>query len=66
MPQATNQQAVLELLENLKGLEPLKELFWNELNYERISESISRRGWSEAASNALAEDPLVFAGGGES
>ena len=56
----------MNLLLDLKGLDPVKELFWNQLNYERINEPISRRSWSDAASNALADDPLVFAGGGES
>jgi hypothetical protein len=65
MARPANQQAVLNILENLKGLDALKELFWNELNYERINEPISRRGWNEAASKALADDPVVFAGGGE-
>jgi hypothetical protein len=60
-----NQQSVLNILENLNGLEPLKELFWNELNYERINEPISRRGWNETAFKALADDPVLFAGGGE-
>jgi type I restriction-modification system DNA methylase subunit len=59
------QAAVLNVLSNLKGLDPLKELFWQELNYERVNEPISRQGWAETASKALADDPLVFAGGGE-
>ena len=65
MPKAANQQSVLNILENLSGLEPLKELFWNQLNYERVNQSISRKGWNETASKALADDLLVFAGGGE-
>ena len=65
MPRPANQQSVLNLLENLNGLEPLKELFWNELNYERINEPVSRRGWNETAAKALADDPVLFAGGGE-
>src|SRR2546429_6366458 len=65
MPRPPNQQSVLELLENLNGLNPLKELFWNQLNYGRVNQSISRKGWNETASKALADDPLVFAGGGE-
>ena len=59
------QAAVLNLLSDFKGLDPVKELFWNELNYERINEPISRRGWTEHAAKSLADDPLVFAGGGE-
>src|SRR6266705_5943618 len=65
MAKLANQQSVLDLLENLNGLDPLKELFWNQLNYERVNQSISRRGWNETTSKALADDPLVFAGGGE-
>ena len=52
MPPSANQQSVLALLENLNGLDHLKELFWNELNYERINEPISRRGWGETAAKA--------------
>jgi adenine-specific DNA-methyltransferase len=65
MPRPGNQQSVLNILENLKGLDPLKELFWTELHYDRINEAVSRRGWNEQAAKALAEDPVVFAGGGE-
>jgi hypothetical protein len=65
MAKLANQQSVLELLENLNGLDPLKKLFWDELNYDRVNQSVSRKGWNETASKALADDPLVFAGGGE-
>jgi hypothetical protein len=64
MPQHERQQTVLELLGNLHGLEPLKELFWSELNYERVNQLLSRREWSDTAAKALAEDPVLFAGGG--
>jgi type I restriction-modification system DNA methylase subunit len=66
MRRPPNQQSVLKILENLNGLDPLKELFWNELNYERVNEPISRRDWNETAAKSLADDPLVFADGGES
>src|SRR5437773_3621892 len=65
MAKLANQQSVLDLLENLNGLDPLKALFWNHLNYDRVNQSVSRKGWNETASKALADDPLVFAGGGE-
>ncbi len=35
------------------------------MNYDRVNQSISRKAWNETASKALADDPLVFAGGGE-
>ena len=43
MPQRERQQTVLDLLRNLYGLDPQKELFWSELNYERVNEPLSRR-----------------------
>jgi hypothetical protein len=59
------QQRVLDLLKQLNGLEPLKELFWTELNYDRLNEPLSRRGWTEGTANVLADDPVLFAGGGQ-
>ena len=59
------QQSVFDLLKNLRGLEPLKKLFWSELSYERVNQPLSRHGWTDTAANALAEDPILFAGGGE-
>jgi hypothetical protein len=41
MPRRERQQTVLDLLRNLRGLEPLKELFWSELNYERVNEPLT-------------------------
>jgi len=66
MPQRERQQSVLTLLKDLRGLDPLKELFWSELNYERVNEPLSRRTWTDTAAQALAEDPVLFAGGGSS
>ncbi|MDE3090367.1 MAG: class I SAM-dependent DNA methyltransferase, partial [Chloroflexota bacterium] len=57
-------QSILDLLHNLRGLDGLKQLFWSELNYERVNESLPRRNWSETAANALAANPLLFAAGG--
>jgi hypothetical protein len=65
MPKPERQQSVLDLLKGLRGIEPLKQLFWSELNYQRVNQPLSRRGWTEAASTALADDPVLFAGGGE-
>jgi hypothetical protein len=59
------EQSVLELLKNLRGLEPLKKLFWSELSYDHVNQPLSRRGWNQTAVNALAEDPVLFAGGGQ-
>ena len=65
MVNAERQEAILQLLKNFKGMEPLKKLFWTELNYERINQPLSRAGWSDSAAGALAEDPVLFAGGGQ-
>ena len=65
MPQDPNhQENILNLLKNLRGLEPLKELFWTELNYDRQNNGIPRGDWGDTARNALAEDPILFATGG--
>lgn len=58
---------VLTLLEALpvRKLDALKELFWQELNYDRANEPVSTRNWtSDRAQQALAEAPLRFATAG--
>src|SRR2546427_7749279 len=65
MSRPERQQNVLDLLEGLRGIDPLKQLFWSELNYQRVNQPLSRRGWTESASKALEDDPVLFAGGGE-
>lgn len=60
----SRQGAVLELLRSLDSLEPLKQLFWSELNYERVNQALSLRGWAEAPAKAVAEEPIFFAAGG--
>jgi type I restriction-modification system DNA methylase subunit len=66
MARIDRQQSVLDLLKNFRGLEPLKQLFWSELNYQRINQPLSRRGWSDTTANFLSDDPLLFASGGQS
>ena len=65
MSRPERQQTVLDILKGLRELEPLKQLFWSELNYQRINKPLPRHGWTETASKALAEDPVLFAGGGQ-
>jgi hypothetical protein len=65
MNQIELQGQVLGLLENFRGMEPLKTLFWSKLNYDRVNTPTSRRGWPDAVSSVLAEDPLLLAAGGE-
>lgn len=58
-------QAVLDILKGFHGADPLKQLFWSELNYSRINTPLSRRGWSSATADVLADDPTLFAAGGD-
>jgi hypothetical protein len=58
------QAQVLGLLQNFSGMEPLKELFWSRLNYNRANKPITRRGWPESAAGILADDPTLLAAGG--
>ncbi len=59
------QSQVLSLLENFSGVGPMKKLFWTLPNYDQVNEPTSRRGWPDAASSVLQEDPLVLASGGD-
>ena len=59
-----HQAKILNILKNLRGIEPLRELFWTELNYDRQNEGISYQNWTDTAKNALADDPVLFATGG--
>ena len=65
MRKPERERNVLDLLRGFRGIEPLKKLFWSELNYQRVNQPLSRRGWTESASKVLADDPVLFAGGGE-
>jgi hypothetical protein len=40
---------VLNLLQNFRGVEPIKELFWSRLNYDRVNKATSRRAWPGSA-----------------
>ena len=65
MPQNLNhQENILNILQDFHGLDPLRELFWAELNYDRQNDGLSRGNWTETAKNALADDPVLFATGG--
>ena len=59
-----HQAKIHNILQNLRGIEPLRELFWTELNYDRQNDGLSRRGWTDTSKNALADDPVLFATGG--
>ena len=62
MPTSESTERILTLLQNLRGIEPLRQLFWVELNYHRIDEPIENIPETIAA--CLAEAPRRFAAGG--
>src|SRR2546428_11709547 len=64
MTRPERQQTVLNILKDFRGLDSLKQLLWSELNYQRVNQPVTRQGWTDTASKALAEDPVLFAGGG--
>ncbi|MDE0187332.1 MAG: Eco57I restriction-modification methylase domain-containing protein [Candidatus Poribacteria bacterium] len=55
----TQHQRILEILQNFRGIEPLKKLFWSELNYDQRNAPLSYQG-----GDALANDPILLAAGG--
>ncbi len=54
----------LEELGAQQSLEPLKQLFWTDLSYNRENRPLSYRNWSEALQKNLDEPPLLFASAG--
>ena len=56
-------ETILPILQNFRGLEPLKQLFYVELNYNRAN--IPLDNLPESTVNLVAETPLVLATGGK-
>ena len=65
MNRPERQQTVLDILKDFRGAEPLKQLFWSELNYSRVNTPLSRQKWNPAAAESLAADPVLLATGGD-
>ena len=61
---SSHQTRILDILQNFHGIEPLKELFWGELNYDRQNAPIFRGDWNETDRAYTADDPLLFATAG--
>lgn len=53
---------LLEKLSTSKSLDPLKELFWTVLNYERKNQSLSIDNWPAKVRDYLYDTPILFAG----
>ena len=63
----SHQTRILDILQNFHGIEPLKQLFWGKLNYDRHDDPISRGDWNQSDKSNVVDDPVVFAtGGGDS
>ena len=63
----SHQTRIHDILQNFRGIEPLKQLFWGELNYDRHDDPISRGDWNQSDKSNVVDDPVVFAtGGGDS
>lgn len=56
MPTPTEQR-VYDLLHRMSadGLTAAKQLFWTELNYDRVNERLSTRDWPERVGEAAGE-----------
>ena len=48
---SSHQTRILDILQNFHGIEPLKQLFWGELNYDRHDDPISRGGLEPKQTN---------------
>ena len=63
MPLPENTERIFSRLQDFHGIEPLKELFWVELNYNRDNTPIENL--PKSAANLVAEVPIRFATGGK-
>ena len=61
----SHQTRIHDILQNFRGIETLKQLFWGELNYDRQNAPISLGDRNQSNTSRTAEDPLLFATGGE-
>jgi hypothetical protein len=59
------EKSVEKSLLNLNHEKSLKDLFWSQLNYNRVNQELSLRNWSDRVVSELAENPLVLAYGGK-
>jgi len=66
MLNATKTEKIQSILKNLPAskLEGLKNLFWEELNYDHENKPLSTSGWDAGLVNLLAAPPVLFASAG--
>jgi hypothetical protein len=58
-------ESIHDLLRNFRGLESLKRLFWQELNYDRVNQAVSTRAWGDAERQMISGEPLLLAEHGD-
>ena len=60
----SHQTRIHDILQNFRGIKPLRELFCTELNYDYQNAPISLGDRNQSNTSRTAEDPLLFATGG--
>lgn len=63
MPTVENTQHIFSCLKKFQGIESLRQLFWEDLNYNRENTPIDNL--PESVASLVAADPLCFATGGK-
>ena len=64
MSSSALEKKVEKSLLNLNKEKSLKDLFWSQLNYDRVNEKLPRRNWNSRIASELASNPLLLASGG--
>ena len=65
MSSSSLEKSVKKSLLNLNREKSLKDLFWSQLNYDRVNKELSCRNWNNAIASELVSDPLLLASGGK-
>lgn len=65
MSSSALEKKVEKSLLNLNREKSLKDLFWTQLNYDRVNKELPRRNWSDRLASELASNPLLLASDGK-
>lgn len=65
MSSSALEKKVHQSLLNLNREKSLKDLFWSQLNSDRVNQELSCRNWNNAIASELRSDPLLLASGGK-
>jgi hypothetical protein len=58
-------ETIQNLLRDLRSLDQLKRLFWQELNYDRVNQPVPTRDWSDEERAPFDSSPLLLAEHGD-